>query len=542
MSKNMSAGASANSMSAENEQPVLKDEKWEPMNMPGDKPLSSVNAAKTGTLNYYFEKVFTTLYGELAPEDRIRSMWLGGTLFFIVGGYWLLRSLKDPVLATICGVQYIPKAKILSLFVVTGFVTVYNKLIDMFPIHQLFYIVGCFYACAFTVLALALSHPTLGVANTESSPYRVLGWISYCTIESFGSIGVSLFWAFCNSAMNLEQAKSAYGIIVAGAQIGAICGPTIVTTLAEDFGVPFCYFCGAGCMMMMVFIVYLYTNKFGIQENSGSNGSANDKKKKKGGVFEGLKLFWDHHYVKGIFAISCLFMVEVTILDYTMKVLAKGEFDELYPDDPAAATRAFATFMGRFGQATNTLSFSFSLLGTSFIIRRIGLNYTVIAFPTCCFIAVVCVYLYPNLYSVFSAMLLLKGFSYSLNNPCKEILYQATTKAVKFKAKSWIDVFGARGSKAGGSLVTNAFSDSAANLLTYGCFVAMGVSSFLIYVAWFMGTKFDEYMASGYLVGSESEATVDLPAMQAVQDDTSCGLEEEGQDEESGGNTEKIAV
>ena len=35
--------------------------------------------------------------------------------------------------------------------------------------------------------------------------------------------------------------------------------------------------------------------------------------------------------------------------------------------------------------------------------------------------------------------------------------------STKFKAKSWIDVFGARGSKAAGSIVTNAFSDSAAD-------------------------------------------------------------------------------
>ena len=42
-------------------------------------------------------------------------------------------------------------------------------------------------------------------------------------------------------------------------------------------------------------------------------------------------------------------------------------------------------------------------------------------------------------------MLLLKGFSYCLNNPCKEILYQPTSSNVKFKAKSWIGVFGARG-------------------------------------------------------------------------------------------------
>ncbi|CAM9648337.1 unnamed protein product, partial [Phaeothamnion confervicola] len=92
------------------------------------------------------------------------------------------------------------------------------------------------------------------------------------------------------------------------------------------------------------------------------------------------------------------------------------------------------------------------------------------------------------------------GFSYSLNNPCKEMLYQPTSMAVKFKSKSWIDIFGARGSKAAGSVVTNAFTDSIANLIFYGGFVAMGVSSFLIYVAYFMGKKFDEYIETDHIV------------------------------------------
>lgn len=40
------------------------------------------------------------------------------------------------------------------------------------------------------------------------------------------------------------------------------------------------------------------------------------------GVLEGFQLFLKYDYIKGIFAMSCLFMVEVTILDYTMKVIS----------------------------------------------------------------------------------------------------------------------------------------------------------------------------------------------------------------------------
>lgn len=36
---------------------------------------------------------------------------------------------------------------------------------------------------------------------------------------------------------------------------------------------------------------------------------------------------------------------------------------------------------------------------------------------------------------VFAGLMVLKGLGYSLNNPCKEILYQPTSAPVKFKSK-----------------------------------------------------------------------------------------------------------
>jgi len=514
-SKIVSAGGGKGSAEGAN---VEAGSSWKEMEL---ETPAATKAATEAPVNY-FEAVFERLYGKMTWEEKLRLLWLASTLFFIIGGYWLLRSLKDPVISTICGVQYIPKAKMLSVVVVTVLVFVYNKLIDMFPKHQLFYIVGGFYASLFTVIAMLLAAPstsTTSIYNTESSPYRVLGWISYCAIESFGSIGVSLFWAFTNSTYNLEGAKKSYGLMVACAQLGSIAGPTLVNVATESYGIPTIYFCGALCMVMMVVSIWGYTVRFGTGE-----ASSGKPKKEKAGMVEGLVLFWKYHYVKGIFALSCLFMVEVTILDYSMKVLAKAKFDGEHPGDPTAATAAFASFMGFFGQSANGLSFCFSLVGTSFVIRRLGLNKTVILFPTLCLLAIFLVYAYPTLEVVFAMMLVLKGLSYSLNNPCKEILYQPTSSAVKFKAKSWIDVFGARGSKALGSVVTNAFSDSAADLLTYGSFVAMAVSSFLIYVAWWMGVTFDTLVANGVKLGDEQ--TVPEQAT-GKEDDTSCAVDDD---------------
>jgi AAA family ATP:ADP antiporter len=197
--------------------------------------------------------------------------------------------------------------------------------------------------------------------------------------------------------------------------------------------------------------------------------------------------------------------------------------------------------MGLFGQATNTLSFLMSLLGTSAVIRYLGLRLTLLLFPSLCLAVIIFVRFYPTLYVVFTAMMLLKASSYALNNPTKEMLYQPTSSAVRYKAKSWIDIFGARGSKALGSVVTNAFSNSAETLVANGSLVGIAVASFLIWNARFMGSKFDEYMASGHIVGTSDEdddsangggESLQMAMRQNKRNDTSCAIIDDDDDDD----------
>ena len=63
------------------------------------------------------------------------------TLFFLISGYWLLRSLKDLMLMTICGITDIPKAKMILVVVVLVVIAVYNCILDTdVPKHFLFFL------------------------------------------------------------------------------------------------------------------------------------------------------------------------------------------------------------------------------------------------------------------------------------------------------------------------------------------------------------------------------------------------------------------
>jgi hypothetical protein len=53
------------------------------------------------------------------------------------------------------------------------------RLLDVVPKHQLFYYVGLFYFVVFSAVAWMLASPTYGLANSQASPYRLLGeWAS----------------------------------------------------------------------------------------------------------------------------------------------------------------------------------------------------------------------------------------------------------------------------------------------------------------------------------------------------------------------------
>ena len=109
----------------------LPDEQWQKM---GTKTYSS-------RASEMFDSMTRQLTGNLEGDDVLLVAWLSVTLFFVVGGYWLLRSLKDPIMSVIDGVEYIPQAKIASLFVVFGLVIICKLLV---PTSFLFSHSSCF--------------------------------------------------------------------------------------------------------------------------------------------------------------------------------------------------------------------------------------------------------------------------------------------------------------------------------------------------------------------------------------------------------------
>jgi len=417
-----------------------------------------------------FSRIVRALWGDLTSEELKKFSMLSLTFLFIIGTYWLMRPLKDALFMKIVGKLYIPYAKMASLLFVVPLILVYSKLVDLVAKHKLFYVICTFYSGLFLVISYFLAHPTIGLANTTPDKSRLLGWVIYLGIESFGSLVVTLFWSFVASTTNAAAAKRGYGLIIAGAQIGSITGPTIAT-YAEYLGMPMLAKVVAAGIFMVPLLILLFVTV----HPSAAVEKASEKKAT--GPIEGLRLLLSNKYLLGILGVATLYEIIGTILDYQMKFIA----DETYQ-----SAEKVTQFLGYFGQSANVLSLVFALVGTSFFIRRFGLTTCLVLFPLTIGAVVLYVFFSPSLWAFFGAMVAIKGLSYALNNPCKEIMYIPTSKDVKFKAKSWIDVFGGRSAKAAGSGI-NAFFPAMTELLFYGSLISLGVVGVWVLIALYVG-------------------------------------------------------
>jgi AAA family ATP:ADP antiporter len=311
-------------------------------------------------------------------------------------------------------------------------------------------------------------------------PGKLIGWVSYVIFESFGALAPALFWSFVASYTTTSSAKKGYGMILSITQIGTISGTLFIANFSQKLGLPIIILVATFFIMLVPFVirVFLSVNKVPVKSFIRTTN------KPKTGFLEGLRLLLKQPYLLGIFIITTGYEVIGTFLEYQMSILAHKQ----YP-----TKEMFTAFYGRYGFFTNGLTLIFALVGTSFFLRKLGLRICLLLFPIATGIIIFNAKLFPILPVIFVSMVLLKGLSYALNNPSKEILYIPTSRDVKFKAKGWIDIFGVRSIKASGAGINAFFRKLApAESIAYATPILLGVVSLWLVVARLTGVRHHE--------------------------------------------------
>lgn len=456
-------------------------------------------------------------FPDLKKEESRKFILLGFTGFLIVGTYWLLRLLKQTIFFKVAfpeslgwgphqGALYQPIAKFWSPFVVLAVVLIYSKLIDLFKKHQLFYIICAFYGTLFSIIGLLLmAKEWYGPEILGRSILAAVGWVSYFAIESFGSLVVALFWSFTNSITESESAKHGFPLIVSLMQIGAIGGSILLLT-STSIGAMWPFMAVSAFFMFAISLMIAYFMHTTPADQLIGNKAAHATEKEKEGFLEGfvkgLTLLLTRPYLFGVLIISTFYEIAMQIVEYQMNRQAA-----ICPD--YASETGFCWFEGIFGLGVNGLSFLIALLGTSYLIKKLGTRLALLIYPIVFALAILVLFLFFQfgglsakqlLWATFGTMMVIKGMSYAVNNPVKEIMYIPTSKDAKFKSKGWTDMFGGRFAKASGAQVTNAFKHNLNDLMVYGTFFSFGLIGVWFVAALYVGKKNQQLIKEGKIV------------------------------------------
>lgn len=396
-------------------------------------------------------KIIHLLWGDLKGEELKKFVMLAIGFFFLIGPYWLLKTLKDSIFVNTVGPEHHPTVKLLSLLMSLPLVLCYSKLVDILSKEKMVYFLVSLYGVLGLIFVYFFHHPTIGLQNPTIDSSRLLGWFFFLYVDSYISLMLSLYWAFINDVTTPESAKKGYGLIIFGSQLGGLLFIILGHYLASDASLyatraPLTGLIAVLSLLMMAPITYLLYNRVNKETLKGYGDRIEHEEKKKEGIsfFDGLRVILMHPYVAGIFSLIFFHEVVATIMDYQMKWLAKTTFIE-----PGLVNKFFFDY----ALAVQAIACTFALLGTSFFQRRFGITFCIVVYPILLGSSIVWYLLNPNLQTIFYVMLIAKAINLTFNQPAKEVLYIPTSKDIKYKSKIWVDMFGMRFAKGTGSAI-----------------------------------------------------------------------------------------
>jgi ATP:ADP antiporter, AAA family len=383
-------------------------------------------------------------FGDFDRQELKKFIYLGVIFGFIIGIYWVLKPVKNSVFMSMVGAKKIGHVKIFSLLALFPLVMILGKLMDMFPRHRILYVLGILYSLITLVFGILLADPVIGLPNTVVDSSRILGWLWYIFVESYGSIVVASFWAFAIDITQPESAKRGFPLVVLIGQFCSLLGPLYLTPLASSDrwgSSAYVIILSSLLILCIVGLVALFIRvtpkdqMIGYRQSKQSSGE-------RLGFLKGLTLLLSQPYLMGIFAVIGIYECILTVMDFHfINFIELTIFDE--------SSRVL--YLGSFALWVNLVACISLLLGVSNIQRRLGVSVSLGLMPCIVAIAVVTFFLYPEINVLFWIMVGAKGMQYALNGPSVKQLYVPTSVDVKYKSQSWIETFGSRLSRGVGS-------------------------------------------------------------------------------------------
>ena len=369
---------------------------------------------------------------------------MGLFFFLVIATFWILKPIKkgtfigyyqrsgfDLLSWHMSGAQAELLAKVLNMVVAFAAVAAFTAIVRTLRRQRLVYVF-----CAFFALCLMLFTPVL------DHPSGTTVWAFYLFGDLYSTLMVATFFAFLNDSVDPDAAKRLYGLVGVGGVAGGAVGSTVVSANIERLSSHEWLYACVGITVVVAALAGLAGRHVTANGDSDREATQRDAPGPGGNpALEGARLVFRSRYLLAIVAVVGLYEMASTIMDFQFSATVS----ELLRGRPAAEIKAHFSMVFA---TTNWIALIVQLFLTSFVMRRFGVGIALLVLPVAALSGSAAFLAWPVLLTGSALNTCDNGFSYSINQSAKEVLYVPTARDEKYKAKAFIDMFVQRFAKA----------------------------------------------------------------------------------------------
>ncbi len=366
----------------------------------------------------------------LQRGDLPRGLLLVAYLFLIVCAYQIGRVARDALFLDRFKAELLPYADISVFVMVAVTVAAYIRIgtrTGLRPVLQGSLLL--FGATGFVFAALARG-------STPVWLYPVV----YVWVGIFGVMAPAQVWTLANYVVAPREAKRLFGLVAAGASLGATVGGLLSSVLARSYGAESLLAVMAGLILVATFVVGQLWRRRPEALTALEAPAAKEPEAKKrasmGNLHQSLRVVSRSPYLRAVAGVIALSSWITAIAGWQYKAIAQQVF---VLKGAEHAADALAGFFGTVEASMGAACLVVQLLLTARILRNMGLRSVLFLLPLGLLAGSTGLLVFGTLAAAVALRATDKIVRYSIDRPAVELLYFPVPLSLKLPAKSFID-------------------------------------------------------------------------------------------------------
>jgi ATP:ADP antiporter, AAA family len=361
-----------------------------------------------------------TRFFDVRPHEVAVVAWCWLDIFSLLSSYYIMRPIRDQagVAGGVQNLQWLFTGTLVAMLVLN---LPFAYLVKRLPRDRFIAITYHFFAA--DILAFAV---VFHFADGAGAVW--VGRIFFIWVSAFNLFVISMFWQLNVDVFSPEQGQRLFGLIAAGATLGAIVGSGVTASLARHVPPTVLLLGATGLLELAVFSAGRLSRLSASLDRRPRAEAA--EAPIGGGVLAGVTHIVRSPYLLNVGIFLLLFSITSTFLYFEQAAIVGGAFR-----DRAAQTAFFATV----DLLVNLLTLIVQLFLTARVVLVLGVALTLGVLPALTIVGFGVLTVAPTVMAIAVFQVVRRAADYAIARPARELLYTVAAREDRYKAKSFID-------------------------------------------------------------------------------------------------------